>query len=175
MSMSSRCVNKPMDCSLSTGLTVLTWSASTFSSAFLFWSERLTDTGEQLENKSHCSFFGALAVTLETFSISWTIEPDCCSDRAGLPVLTNWIFGLWLGLLGVLTTSCNFWTQFSHPIVFKRKSLEEVEVTHILSRIWLLQIPSWYPSVHNKLEACRKGWLRSIVFDRTWIFSSEQD
>ena len=33
MSISSRCVNKPIDCSRPTGRPVLTWSASTFSSA----------------------------------------------------------------------------------------------------------------------------------------------
>ena len=36
-----------------------------------------------------------------------------------LPVLNNWIYGLWLGLLGAFTMSSNFWTQFFHPIVFK--------------------------------------------------------
>ena len=35
MSISSRCVNKPIDCPLFTCLTVLLWSASTFSSASL--------------------------------------------------------------------------------------------------------------------------------------------
>ena len=34
------------------------WSASTFSSASLSWSERLTDTGTQLENWSPCFFHG---------------------------------------------------------------------------------------------------------------------
>ena len=38
----------PMDCSLSSGLTVLIWSAFTFSSASLSWSKRSTDTGTQL-------------------------------------------------------------------------------------------------------------------------------
>ena len=31
----------------------------------------------------------------------------------------NWIFGLWLGLLGVFPTSSNFWIQFFPPITFK--------------------------------------------------------
>ena len=56
----------------------------------LTWT--LTDTGTQLENRSPCSFIGALAVTWETLSISWTLEPDCCSDNTSLPVLTIGIF-----------------------------------------------------------------------------------
>ena len=78
----------------------------------------------------------------------------------------NWICGLWLGLLGVFTTSSNFWTQ--------RKSLGEVEVTHILSRVRCLQIPSWSPSGCNKLGAYRKGWLHYILFGRIWILYVEQ-
>ena len=89
MSLSSHCVNKPGGCS-QTSLLVLTWSSSTFSSSS--WSQRLTDIGTRLENKSPCSFIGAFAVKLETISISWTLY----------------------------TTSSNFWTQFFHPTVFER-------------------------------------------------------
>ena len=35
------------------------------------------------------------------------------------PCSYNWVFGFWLCLLGVFTTSSNFWTQLFHPIVFK--------------------------------------------------------
>ena len=52
-----------------------------------------------------------------------------------------------------------------------RKSLEEAEVTHILSRIWFLQISSQQLSRYNKLGVYHKGWLRSILFDRTSILS----
>ena len=122
MSISSRCVKKPMDCPLSTGLSVLIWSASTFSSASLSWSKRSTDTGTQLENRSPRTYIGAFAVKQDTFV-------DFLSNRTGW-LLTlnrslrsyNSIFGLWLGLLGVFTTSSNFWTQFFHPIVFKGNS-----------------------------------------------------
>ena len=90
MSLSSHCVNKPGGCS-QTSLPFLTWSASAFSSSSLSWSQRLTDIGTQLENKSPFSFIGAFAVKLETFSISWTLY----------------------------TTSSNFWTQIFHPTVFE--------------------------------------------------------
>ena len=93
MSISSSWVNKPMDCSLSTGLPVLIWSASTFSPASLSLSTRSTDTGTQL----------------------WLNG----GPFTGLTVLDNWMFCFWLGLLGVFVTSSNFWTQFFHPIVFK--------------------------------------------------------
>ena len=43
MSISSRCVNKSIDCLLPTGRTVLTRSASTFSSASLSSSDHSTD------------------------------------------------------------------------------------------------------------------------------------
>ena len=135
-----RCVNKSMDCSLSTGLPVQTWSASTFSSASLSCSKRLTNTGTQLENKFfHWCFRSQVRNVF-----------DFLNTRTGLllwqnrsPCSNNWIFGLWLGLLGVFTTSCNFWTHFFHPIVFNKKSLEEVKVTQKLSRISFRQIPSW--------------------------------
>ena len=49
-----------------------------------------------------------------------------------------------------------------------------VEVTHILSRIWFLQIPSQPLSRYNKLGVYRKGWLQYILFDRTSILHVEQ-
>ena len=73
MSISSRCVNN--DCPL-TGLTVLTWTASTFSSASLPFSERSTDTLVLSQpNKRR-------------FSISWALELDGGSVETGRPVLT---------------------------------------------------------------------------------------
>ena len=56
-----------------------------------------------------------------------------------------------------------------------KKSLEEVEVTHFLPRIWLLQFPSEQLSGYNKLGVVREEWWHSIVSDRTSILSSEQD
>ena len=74
MSMSIRCVNKPMDCSLPTGLPLLTWS--TFSSASLSLSKRSTDTLVLSQpNKT-------------PLSISWVSEPDGCSLVTSRPVLT---------------------------------------------------------------------------------------
>ena len=115
MSMFSHCVNKPGGCS-STGLPVLTWFASTFSSASLSWSTRLTDTGTQL---SHCSFIGALADKVRNIFDFLNTRTGLLLWQTGLLVLTLWFFGLWLGLLGVFSTFSNFWNKFFHPIAFK--------------------------------------------------------
>ena len=70
----------------------------------------------------------------------------------------------------ILKVSLSHLQQQPNPVLSPnclwRKSLEEEEVTQKLSRLWLLQISSWQPSGYSKLEACRKGWLRSIVFER---------
>ena len=55
-----------------------------------------------------------------------------------------------------------------------RKSLEVVEVTHIFSRIWSLQIPSQQHSRYIKLGVYRKGWLHYILFSRISILYVEQ-
>ena len=86
--ISSRCVNKPMDCSLSTGLTVLIWSASTFSSASLSWSKRSTDTGTQLKKGLPVLTLVLSQSNKTRLSISWALEPDGCSLLTGLPFLT---------------------------------------------------------------------------------------
>ena len=117
MSMSSHCANKLCCCS-QTCLPVLTWSASTFSSASLSWSERFTDTDTQLENGSSCSFIGALAAKVETFVDFLNTRTRLLLWQDRFPCSNNWIFGLWLGLLWVFPTSSNSWTQFFHPIVF---------------------------------------------------------
>ena len=99
MSISSSRVNKPMDCPL-TGLTVLNWSASTFSSASLSFSTRSTDTGTQLWlNDGAFTDLTVLEFVLSqpnktTFPISWVSEPDGCSLFTGLSVLGNWVFDL---------------------------------------------------------------------------------
>ena len=63
-----------------------------------------------------------------SFLIALVSKPGGCS-LTGLPVLDKCFFWSWFDLLGVFTTSSNFWTQFFQPIIFYRKSLEEVEVT----------------------------------------------
>ena len=69
--------------------------------------------------------------------------------------------------------------QFLTPILFSshasRRSLVEAEVTWKPSRKWLLQFPSEQLSGYNELGVFREEWSRSIVFDRTSIFSSGQD
>ena len=126
MSSSSRWVNKPMDCSLSTGLPVLTWSESTFSSAWV----------------------------------------DSC------PFLTI-CFWFLVGFVGS-STSSNFWTQFFHPIVLKGNLRRRSRW-----RKYFL-ICDFSSSHHDSLrdtiswEACRKGWLHYILFDRISILFVEQ-
>ena len=120
MSISSSCVNKPMDCSLSNGLPFLTWSASTFSSAslsYLIWTfnRHWHTTG----NKSPCSCIGAFAVKLDTFVDFLSARTGWLLCQNQSPCSYKWIFGFWLCLFGVFTTSSNFWTQFFHPIAFK--------------------------------------------------------
>ena len=73
---SSRCVHKSIDCSLPTGRTVLTRSASTFSPASLSLSERSTDT-LVLSQPSK-----------KRLSISCTLQRDGGSVLTGRPVLT---------------------------------------------------------------------------------------
>ena len=113
MSVSSHCVNKPMDCSLSMGLYVLTGSASSS------WSTRSTDTGTQLFT-SPCSYIGAFAVKQDTFVdfLSPRTGRLFCHNRS--PCSMNWI-RVWLGWLGGFWLSSNFWTQFLHPIIFQGK------------------------------------------------------
>ena len=89
-----------------------------------------------------------------------------------LPVLDNWV-------LGFRFVGCLYcFLQHQNPILSSnyiwRKSLEEAEVTYILSRIKFLEIPSQMLSRCNKLGVYRRGWLRSILFDRTSILSVEQ-
>ena len=88
MSISSSCVNKPMDCSLSTGLTVLVWSASTFSSASLSLSTRSTDTGTQLLTGLPVLSLVLSQPNKTPLSNSWVSEPNGCWLSTSLPVLT---------------------------------------------------------------------------------------
>ena len=161
MSISSRSVNKPMDCSLSKGLSVLTWSASTFSSPSLSWSQSLTDTGAQLER----------SLPVLTLVLSQPFF-DFLSSRTGWllcqntsPCSNNWILGLWLGSLGVFTTSSNFWTQLFHPIVFKRNLRRRSRW-----RIYFLvyDLSSFQPNnFRNTKEGGSVSW-RMIAFERVW-------
>ena len=82
-----------------------------------------------------------------------------------------------LVLVGFVGCPCCF-QLLLNPILSSnylwRKSLEEAEVTHILSRMWFLQIPSQQLSRYNKLGVYREGWLHYILFDRIWILYVEQ-
>ena len=98
MFISSRCVNNS-DCSLPTGRTVLTRSASTFSSASLSLSIRSTDK-LVLSQPSK-----------KRVSISWALERDVCS------VITGRLFWqLDMGLIG-LVGSFPLVQQLLNPIL----------------------------------------------------------
>ena len=80
----------------------------------------LTDTGTQLENRS--PLFLHWCFRIQARHVCRFPEHSnrmVAFAKTGLPVLTIgfWVFGL--GLLGVFTTSSNFWTQFFHPIIFE--------------------------------------------------------
>ena len=113
-----------MDFALSTCLSVLIWSTSTFSSKSLSLSKRSTEPGTQLwlndvayKDLSVLEF--VLSKPTKTpFPISFVNKPTGCS-LTSLSVLDNWVFGFWLGLLEIFTTSSNFWTQFFHPLSWK--------------------------------------------------------
>ena len=115
------------------------------------------------------------------FSCTWRgpwVAPDNGLPRS-IIMIWAWIYLVWLGTFGLLNnlslwSLSNFWTQFFLTSHVSKRSLEEAEVTHILSRIWLLQFPSEQLSEYNKLGVFREEWQRSIVFDRTSILSSEQ-
>ena len=67
--------------------------------------------------------------SLRSWVCAFVAKQDIFSDFLGKqtrwllthrsPRAYNWIFGLWLGLLGVFTTSSNFWSQFFHSFIFK--------------------------------------------------------
>ena len=91
-------------------------------------------------------------------------------DPLGEQVLTHGSHHSWgfLVLDGFVGNLCCF-RQLLNPVhsskCLWKKSSVVAEVTHILSRKWLLQTPSRQLSGHNKLGVCRKRWLR---FDLVW-------
>ena len=97
------------------------------------------------------------------FVLIYTCNSHCHTTVNKSPCSYNWIFGLWLGLLGFFTTEPNSLIQLS-----LNESSEEVEVTHILSHIWFLQSPSWYGLRDTIIwkrvvkDDCVRSW-----FDRT--------
>ena len=115
--------------------------------------------------------FGAFATKQDIFS-DLLRERTCCLPT-GLSVLDNLVLGFgwirWESSLSPTTSESNSFIQLSLKEIFGGG-----QVTHILSRTWFLQIPSQQLSGYNVLGVCRKGWLRSVLFDRTSIVSVEQ-
>ena len=86
-----------------------------------------------------------------------------------------WIIGF-LALVGFVGCLCCF-QRLLNPILSSnslRRKLVVVEVIHIFTLVWLLQIPSQQLSRYNKLGVCHKGWFHYILFDRTSIILVEQ-
>ena len=116
-----------MDCSLSTGLTVLVWSASTF---FVFVFVFVYMFNRHWHNNSGwimvpCTSLPVLVEFLvpsrpnkTSFSISWV---NGCSPT-GLTVLDNWVFDFgwirWVSLLLPATSESNSFIQLSLKEVF---------------------------------------------------------
>ena len=150
MSTSLNIEDEPACCEHTTGLSVLSWFASTSQLAFLQSREK-------------------------RLSISWLLERDVFCEQTTTLTVLSW-FGFGFGWVGWEPSACR---ATSEPNSFiqscSRKSLEEVEVTQILFRKWFLQFPSEQLSGYNKLGVFRKEWWRSIASDRTSILSFEQD
>ena len=138
MSFSSRCVNKPVDCPL-TGLTVLVWSASTFSSASLPLSTRSTDTGTQLFTGLPVLEFVLSQPNKTSFQISLVSKPGGCS-LTGLSVLDNWVldFGwiCWESSLLPATSESNSFLQLSLKEIFGGGRGDAYAFSYMISPIY---------------------------------------
>ena len=165
---------KPMDCPLFTGLPVLIWSASTFSSASLSLSTNVQQTvAHNSSQVSPCLRWCFRSQTRHLIRFPEQANRMVAHSSQVSPCLH---LGFWF-LVGFVV-SLHFLQQLLNPILSSNFSVSEIfgggRGDAYTSRTWFLQFPSWYPSGYNELGVCRKGWLRSIVFDRTWIISLEQ-
>ena len=121
MSISSSWLNRPVGCPI-TGLSVLVWSASTFSSVSSSLSTRSTDSGTQLWlNGGPFRSLTVLEFVLSqpnksSFPISWVSKQDGCS-LTSLTVLDNCVFDFgwirWVSLLLPATSESNSIIQLS--------------------------------------------------------------
>ena len=155
-----------------TGLTVFAWSLSTCLGV---------NTQRSVDSCPHTGLPVLVgSVTLSCFSWLGVSRTNLVRSRVSslhfvtrLPVLDTWV----LGFLGRFV-GCPYFLQHQNPNYTSnylyRKSSAVVEVTHIPSSIWFLQISSQLLSRFNKLGMYRWGWLRSILFDRTTILFVEQ-
>ena len=104
----SSCVDEPVGCPLTTGLTILSRSASTSLSVSLSFSKRSTNKLVFLQSRG------------KRVSISWALERDVCSVTTGLPVLQ---IGLGFGWVGWLSSACR---ATSEPNSFIQSFLKEI-------------------------------------------------
>ena len=165
MSISSSWV----DCCPPTGLTVLVWSASSFSflSSYLSTSSTGIDTQLWMDFGSSTSLT-VLVECLVLLRPNKTFFDLLCERLFTHGSLLSWLLGFWF-LVAFVGCPCCF-QLLLNPILSSnylwKKSLEEAEVTHLLSRLLFLQIPSQQLLRYNKLGVCRKGWLHYISCDR---------
>ena len=88
-------------------------------------------------------------------AISWALERVvCCLNKSSCSPNWTWVWLVWLGAFCFVEQLLN---PFPSSNRFSRKSSEAAEVTCTLSRIWLLQFPSWLPSGYNRLGVYCKG------------------
>ena len=114
-------------------------------------AHELVDGFGSIHKSPRSCVFGAFATKTRHLFRS----PEWTNLMVAHPRVSPFLIIGFLVLVGFVGCPCclssNFWTQFLHPIIFKRKSLEEAEVTYFLSRAWFLQIPSQQLSGYNKL------------------------
>ena len=103
MSTSSNGVDEPVGCPITTGLSVLSRSASASLSVSLSFSERSTNKLVFSQSRE------------KRVSISWALERDVCSVTTGRPVPKIGLGFGWVGWLVVFCLSSNFWTH--HPSI----------------------------------------------------------
>ena len=78
-----------------------------------------------------------------------------------------------VGFVGYLCCFQRLLNPIQESNYLSKKSSVVVEVTHLLSGIWFVQIPFQLLSRYFQLAVYRKGWLRYILFDRTSFLSVE--
>ena len=150
-----------------------TWSASTFSSASLSSSKRSTDTGTQLFTSLAVLEFVLSQPNKTSFLIPLVFKPGACS-LTNLSVLDSWVLDFawvcWESSLPPATSEWNSLIQLSSNEIVGGGRGDTYTFSYMISPVSII-----IAFRKNKLGVCRKKRLRSILFDRTWILSVEQD
>ena len=103
MSMSSRCVNKPIDCPLfNRSLRAYLICVYVFVHVFVFIYNVQQTLAHNSSQVSTCLRWCFPSQTRHLFRFPELLEPDGCSLFTSLSCSNNWIFGLWLRFVGSL-------------------------------------------------------------------------